>query len=145
MASDSHNDLHVMTESVVFDDASSDLNSAILSVLPNNNPHNSSSLLTIQPDSIHQNQVIECNNNQYFQDLLEEIRNVHNNHITDSTRLQYLYANSSIIVIYLFKNYHHVILQPYADKYKEWYENESSHIFAKKSQGLLKNVQYLSI
>ena len=34
----------------------------------------------------------------------------------------------------LFKNYHNVILQPYADEYKEWYENESFDIFAKKSK-----------
>ena len=57
LASDSHNNLNVMTDSVVFDDTNSDLN--IPSVLPNNNPHDSSSisLLTTQPDSIHQNQV----------------------------------------------------------------------------------------
>ena len=78
-----------MTESVVFDDTNSDLHSNLPSVLPNNNPHDSSSisLLATQPDSIHQNQVNEHNNNQPFQDLLEEARNVHNNHITDSKHL----------------------------------------------------------
>ena len=61
-----------MTESVVFDDTNSDLQSTIQSVLPNNNPHDNSSisLLTKQPDAIHQNQVIEYNNNRSFQDLL---------------------------------------------------------------------------
>ena len=34
--------------------------------------------------------------------------------------------------MFLFKNYRHVLLQPYADEYKEWYENESSNTFAKK-------------
>ena len=49
-----------MTESVVFDDTNSDLQSTIQSVLPNNNPHDNSSisLLTKQPDSIQLNQVI---------------------------------------------------------------------------------------
>ena len=68
LASDSHYNLNVMTDSVVFDDTNSDLHSIIPSVLPNNNPHDSPSisLLTTQPDSIHQIQVIEYNNNQSF-------------------------------------------------------------------------------
>ena len=92
LASDTHNNSNNMTESIVFDDTNSNLHSNIPSILPNINPHNSSSisLLATQPDSIHQYQVIEYNNNQSFQDLLEEARNVHNNHITDSKRLQYL-------------------------------------------------------
>ena len=70
LASDGQNNLNVMTESVVFDDTNSDLLSNIPSLVPNNNPHDISSisLLTTQPDSIHQNQVIEYNNNQSFQD-----------------------------------------------------------------------------
>ena len=56
---------------------------------------------------------------------------MYNNHITDSTHLQYLSAKTSL-VIFLFKNYCNVILQPYADEYKEWYENESLDIFAKE-------------
>ena len=57
LPSDSHNNRNVMTESVVIDDTNSDLHSNIPSVLPNNNPHDSSSisLLTTEPDSIHQN------------------------------------------------------------------------------------------
>ena len=56
LASGSHNNLNVMTESKVFDCINSDLHSVIPSVLPNNSPHDSSSiaLLTTQPDSIHQ-------------------------------------------------------------------------------------------
>ena len=75
-----------MTDSVVFDNTNSDLYCNIPSVLPNNNPHDISSilLLTTQPDSIHQSQVIEYNNNQSFQDVPEEARNEHNTHITDS-------------------------------------------------------------
>ena len=128
LASDSQNNFHLMTEFVVFDNTNSDLHSYV----PNNNPHDSSSisLLTTQPDLIHQNRVKEYNNNQPFQDLLAEARNAHNNHITDSTHLQSLSANTSL-VIFLFKNYCNVILQPYADEYKEWHENESSNIFAK--------------
>ena len=119
LAAYSHNNLNVMTESIVFDDTNSDLRSAIASVLPNNNPHDSSSisLLTTQPDSIHENQVIEHNNNQSLEDLLEEATNVYNNHIIDSPRLQYLSANRSLIIS-LYKNYRHIILQPYADEKK---------------------------
>ena len=60
LASDSHNNLNIMTESLVFDDTNSNLHSNIPSVLANNNPQDSSSisLLTTQLDSIHQNQVI---------------------------------------------------------------------------------------
>ena len=96
LASNSQNNLNVMTHSVIFDNTNSDLHSNTPSVLPNNNPHDSSSisLLTTQPDSIHQNQVIE-NNNQSFQDLLQEVRNVCNIYITDSTHIQYLSANTS--------------------------------------------------
>ena len=43
-ASDSHNSLNEMTDSVAFDDTNSDLHSAIPSVSPNNNPHDSSSI-----------------------------------------------------------------------------------------------------
>ena len=125
LASDSHDNRNVMTESVVFDDTNSDLHSNIPSVLPNNNSHDNSSisLLTTQTDLIHQNQVIEYNNNQSFQDVLEEARNVQNNHTTYSTRLQYLSANKSL-VIFLFKNYCQIKLQPYANEDKAWYENE---------------------
>ena len=86
-----------MTESVVFDNTNSDLQRAIPSILPNNYPHGSSSisLLTTQPDQIHQNQEIKYKKTQSSQHLLEEARNVHNNHITDSTRLQYLSTNTS--------------------------------------------------
>ena len=63
--------------------------------------------------------------------MLEKAINVHNNHITDSTRLQYLSTYTSLL-IFLFKNYRYVILQSYADEYEEWYKNESSDIFAKK-------------
>ena len=92
LASDSHNNSNNMTESIVFNNTNSDPHSNISSVLANNNPRDSSSisLLTTQPDLIHQNKVIEYNNNQFFQDLLGEARSVHNNHITDFTRLQYL-------------------------------------------------------
>ena len=92
LPSDSHNKSNNMTESIVFDDTNSDLHSNIPSTLANNNPHDSSSisLLTTQPHSIHQNQVIEHNINKSFQDLLKEAENVHNNHITDSTHLQYV-------------------------------------------------------
>ena len=92
LASDSHNNLNVMTESVVIDNTNSDLYSNIPSDVANIIPHDSSSisLLTTQPDSIHQNQVIKYNNNQSFQNLLEEARNMHNNYVTDSKRLQYL-------------------------------------------------------
>ena len=133
LASNCHNNFNVMAESVAFDDTNSELHSNIPSVLANKNPHDSSSisLLTTQPDSTHQNQLIEYNNNRSFQQSLEEARNVHNNHITDSTFIQYLSANTSL-VIFLFKNYLHVILQPYANEYKEWYENETSDLIAKK-------------
>ena len=125
LAPGNHNKVDVMTESIVFDDTNPDLHSKIPSVLPNNNPQDSSyiSLLTTQPDSIHQKS-IEYNKNQSFKDRLEETKNVYNNHITDSTRLQYLFVNISL-VIFLFKNYCNLILQPYADENKEWYENES--------------------
>ena len=75
LASDSHNNLDVMTESVVFDDTNSDLHSGIPSVLPKNNPHDSSSisLLATQSDSIHQNKVIEYNNSQSYYCLVKEI------------------------------------------------------------------------
>ena len=63
--------------------------------------------------------------------MLEEARNVYNNHITDSSCLQYLSSNTALL-IFLLKNYCNVILQPYADEYKEWYENESSDVFTKK-------------
>ena len=68
LAFDSHNNLNLMTDSVGFDYTNSDLHSVIPSVLPNDNPHDSSSisLLTIQPGSFHQNQEIEYNNNQSF-------------------------------------------------------------------------------
>ena len=55
---------------------------------------------------------------------------MHDYHITDSTHLQYLSVNTSI-VIFSFKNYCHVIIQPHTDEYKEWNENESSDKFAK--------------
>ena len=74
LASDGQNNLNVMTESVVFDDTNSDLLSNIPSLVPNNNPHDISSIsfLTTQPDSIHQIQAIEFNNFISFQDLLEK-------------------------------------------------------------------------
>ena len=86
-----------MTESIVLDDTNSDLHSNIPSVLPNNNPHDNLSilLLTTQPDPIHQNQVIQYNNDQ-----LEEAKHVYNNHITDSSRLQYLSANTALVIFY---------------------------------------------
>ena len=51
--------------------------------------------------------------------------------MTDSTCIQYLSANISL-VSFLFKNYCQVILQPYADEYKEYYENELLDFFAEK-------------
>ena len=65
-----------MVESIECADNNSDLNSNIPSVLAHNNPHDNSSisLLTTQPDSIHQDQVIEYNSNLFFQDLLEEAK-----------------------------------------------------------------------
>ena len=63
--------------------------------------------------------------------MLEEGRNVHNNHVIVSTHIQSLSTNTSFF-IFLFKNYRNVILHPYTDEYKEWYENESSDILAKK-------------
>ena len=108
-----------MTESVVLDDTNLNLHCAISTLFANNKPGNSSiSLLTTQPDSFHQNQMIEYNSNQPFQDLLEEERNVYNNHIIDSTHLQYLSTNTAL-VIFFFKDYQNIILQPYADKYEE--------------------------
>ena len=99
-----------MTQSVVFEDTNSDLHSNIPSILANKNPHDSSSisLLTTQLDSIHQNQVIKYNNNLSFQDLLEEAKNVHNNHISESTCLQLKYfkyhATISVRIIIAIKN-----------------------------------------
>ena len=68
LAFNDHNNLNIMTDSIGVDDINSDLHSAIPSVLPNNNPHDSSSisLLTTQPDSNHQNQLIEYNNTNHF-------------------------------------------------------------------------------
>ena len=108
-----------MTGSIVFDNTNSDLQSATPLVFANNNPYDNSSisLCTTQPDSIYQNQTIEYNCNQPFQDLLEEAKNVYNNHIMDSTHLQYHSAKAPLFID-LFKNYRHIILQPYTDEYK---------------------------
>ena len=93
-----------------------------------NNP--SISLSTSNQDQSHQNQIVEYGSNLSFQDLLQQAKNVYKNQITESTRLQYLSANTGF-VIFLFHNYRSYILQPYLDQYKEWYDNESTKNFSK--------------
>ena len=92
--------------------------------------NHSLSIATSSQDQSHQNQIVEYSTNQSFQDLLEQAKNVYKNQITESTRLQYLSANTGF-VIFLFRNYRSYILQPHLDKYKEWFENETSNNFAK--------------
>jgi len=111
----------------------SDQNSTITSLVSvskteHNNP--SISLSTSNQDQSHQNQIVEYGTNLSFQDLLQQAKNVYKNQITESTRLQYLSANTGF-VIFLFHNYRSYILQPYLDQYKEWYDNESTKTFSK--------------
>ena len=58
--------------------------------------------------------------------MLEESQQIYKNQITDSTRLQYLSANTAFV-----KNYCSLILPPYIDQYREWYEHEWTFKFAK--------------
>ena len=90
----------------------SDQNSTITSLVSvsnteNNNP--SISLSTSNQDQSHQNQIVEYGTNLSFQDLLQQAKNVYKNQITESTRLQYLSANTGF-VFFKFNNHCSYIL-----------------------------------
>ena len=62
--------------------------------------NHSLSIATSSQDQSHQNQIVEYSTNQSFQDLLEQAKNVYKNQITESTRLQYLSANTGFVIFY---------------------------------------------
>ena len=99
-----------------------------------NPPESSNSLppshdSTSSPNHLINNAIVLFDPNNPVQDLLDQVELVKHNNIADSTRLQYLSSNRSL-VLFLFDTFRNVISPEFIDRYHEASESSTPRQFS---------------